>query len=248
VEVMKMYKLRLIFVLFLAVPIALAAQTNANDDVFTISVAAPTSAKDVQVRYLLNGDPSVQQSSSIAKPDEQRITVKTGTDAKPAKSFRAIVFAPGCQFATIQADDLAAGNRQADFQCQKLSTVPLSGKADISRFAGRNMQVEALYVCGWAGQFFGTPGLAISPFSVGKGKVESDGTFAFELPDFSGDPLWKDLSHNATLMLFLVDASTGEHLARLSAPSTLGRKGALKVAASYPADIQFAVSSQSTGK
>ena len=234
-----MHKPRLIFALFLAVPICLAAQTNANDDVFTISVAAPISAKDVQVRYFLNGDPSV--SPSIAKPDEQRITVKTGTQAKPAKSFRAIVFAPGCQFATIQADDLAAGNRQADFQCQKLSTLPLSGKADISRFAGRDMQVEALYVCGWAGQFFGMPGLAISPFSVGKAKVESDGTFALELPNFSGDPLWKNLSHNATLMLSLVDASTGEHLAQLSAPAPLSRKGALKVAASYPAQIEFAV-------
>src|SRR5437868_6170473 len=245
---MKMHKPRLIFALFLAVPVCVAAQTNANDDVFSISVAPPTSAKDVQVRYFLNGDPTVQQSSSIAKPNEQRITVKTGTQAKPAKSFRAIVFAPGCQFATIRADDLAAGNRQADFQCQKLATVPLSGKADISRFAGRDMQVQALYVCGWAGQFFGMPGLAISPFSVGKGKVESDGAFALELPDFSGDPLWKDLSHNATLMLFLVDASTGEQLARLSAPRELSRRGALKVAASYPAEIQFAVSSQGTGK
>jgi len=236
-----MHKPRLIFALFLAVPICVAAQTNASDDVFTISVAAPMSARDVQIRYFLNGDPTVQESTSIAKPDEQRITVKTGTQAKPVKSFRAIVFAPGCQFATIQADDLAASNRQADFQCQKLSTVPLSGKADISRFAGRDMQVEALYVCGWAGQFFGMPGLAISPFSVGKGKVESDGTFALELPDFSGDPLWKNLSHNATLMLSLVDASTGEHLAQLSAPGALSRKGALKVAASYPAQIEFAV-------
>jgi len=240
-EVMNMHKSRLIFALFLAVPIALAAQTNPSDDVFTISVAAPTSAKDVQVRYFLNGDPTVQQSSSIAKPDEHRITVKTGTQAQPAKSVRDIVFAPRCQFATTQADDLAAGDRQADFQCQQRSTDPVCGKADLSGFSGRDMQVEALYVCGWAGQFFGMRGLAISPFSVGKAKMETDGTFALELPDFSADPLWKNLSHNATLTLFLVDASTGEHLAQLSAPTALSRKGALKVAASYPAQIEFAV-------
>ena len=240
-ELMKMHMPRLIFAIFLAVPVALAAQTNAVDDVFTIAVAAPLSAKDVQVRYFLNGDPTVQQSTSIARPDEQRITIKTSAQGKPAKSFRAIVFAPGCQFATIKADDLAAGDRQADFQCQKLATVPLSGKADISRFSGRAMQVEALYVCGWAGRFFGMPGLAISPFSVGKGKMETDGAFSLELPDFSGDPLWANLSHNATLTLFLVDAATGEHLAQLSAPGALSRKGSLKVAASYPAQIQFAV-------
>jgi hypothetical protein len=241
VEGMKMRTYRSILVLLLAFPFCLAAQSNSSEDIFTIAVAPPTSTRDVQVRYVLNGDAQVQQSSSIAKPDDQRIVVKAGAEGKPAKSFRAIVFAPGCQFATIQADDLAAGKREAEFQCQKLPTVPLSGKADISRFAGRDLQIEALYVCGWAGQFFGIPGIAISPFSVAKGKMESNGSFAVELPDFSGDPLWTNLSHNATLTFFLVDASTGEHLARLSAPRDLSRKGGLRVAANYPVEIEFAV-------
>ena len=65
------------------------------------------------MRYFLGGDPAVQQSSSIAKPDENRIVVKTEVEGKTAKSFRAIIFAPGCQFATIQSDNLAASTRQA---------------------------------------------------------------------------------------------------------------------------------------
>src|SRR4029077_10411704 len=199
------------------------------------------SPQDVQVRYFLNGDTTVQQSASIAKPDESKIVVKTGVENKPAKGFRAILFAPGCQFATVKADDLSSSTRQAQFQCQKLTTTPLHGRADISRFAGKDLQVEVLYVCNWAGQFFGVPSLAISPFSVGKAKMESDGTFAFELPDFSGDPLWANLSHNATLAFSLVDASNGANLARLSAPRDLSRRGALKVAASYPAEVQFTV-------
>lgn len=232
---------RFIVALFLAFPLCLAAQTNSSEDIFTISVAAPASPKDIQVRYFLNGDPAVQQSSSIAKPDDARIVVKTGVEGKPAKSFRAIVYSPGCQFVTIKADDLSSSTRQGDFQCQKLSTAPLHGRTDISKFTGRDLQVEALYVCGWAGQFFGVAGIAVSPFSVGKGKVGSDGTFAVDMPDFSGDPLWASLSHNATLMFFLVDAQTGEHVARLSAPRDLSRKGSLKVASSYPAEIVFAV-------
>ena len=71
--------------------------------------------------------------------------------------------------------------------------------------------------------------------------MENDGTFAVEIPDFSGDPLWTSLSHNATLMLFLVDAQTGQQLARLSAPRDISRRGSLKVAASYPAEISFTV-------
>jgi hypothetical protein len=230
---------RLLFALSLAFSVSLVAQTS-NQDIFTILVAAPTSAKEVQVRYFLSGDPAEQQSSSIAKPDENRIVVKTGVDGKTAKGFRAIIFAPGCQFATIQTDSLAS-TRQAPFDCQKLTTTPLRGKVDISRFSGKDLQVEALYVCNWAGLFFGVPGLAISPFSIGKAKMETDGSFAFELPDFSADPLWANLAHNASLMFLLVDSSNGERLARLAAPNNLSRKGSLKVATGYPAEIQFGV-------
>jgi hypothetical protein len=237
----KMRSYRLTLALFLALPLYLAAQTNSGEDIFTIAVAPPISTKDVQVRYVLNGNPQIQQSSTFARPEDQRILIKNSADAMPAKSIRAIVFAPGCQFATIKADDLAAGSRQAEFQCQKLSTTPLHGKADTASLSGRDLQVEALYLCNWAGQFFGVQGLAISPFSVAKARVENDGSFALDLPDFSADPLWANVSHNATLMFFLVDASTGAHLARLSAPGNISRRGALKIAASYPAEIQFSV-------
>lgn len=232
---------RFLLTLLVVLPVYLNAQSSSGDDVFTISVTAPTSPRDVQVRYFLSGDAAVQQSASVANPDDNRIVIKTGVAGKPANSFRAIVYSPGCQFGTIKADDLTAGTRESAFACQKLSTTPLHGKADTSRFAGKDLQVEALYVCNWAGQFFGVPGIAISPISVAKGKVESDGSFAVELPDFSGDPLWTNLSHNATLTFFLVDAATGAQLARLAAPREVGRKGSVKVAQNYPAEIQFAV-------
>ena len=236
-----MRKSGFIFAFLLALPALAMAQANSSQDVFTITVASPTSPKDVQVRYFLNGDPAAQQSSSIAQPDDNKIVVKTEVTGKSAKSFRAIIYSPGCQFSTISADDLSASTRQAEFQCQKLSTTPLHGKADISRFTGKQLQVEALYVCRWAGQFFGVPGLAISPFSVGKAKVGDDGSFALDLPDFSSDPLWSNLSHNATLTFVLIDGSNGERLGRLSAPRDLSRGSGLKVAASYPAEIAFAV-------
>src|SRR5690242_14276520 len=109
-----------VFALVLAVAVFLAAQTSpSNDDIFTISVAAPTSPKDVQVRYLLRGAPVVRQSGSIARPDDNQIVVTTGVEGRPARGITAIVFSPGCQFATISADNLSANSRQADFHCQK---------------------------------------------------------------------------------------------------------------------------------
>jgi len=177
----------------------------------------------------------------MAKPEDNRIVVKTSVEGKAAAGIRAIVFSPGCQFFTVSADNLGASTRQADFQCQKLATTELHGKVDVSRFAGKELQLEALYMCTWAGQFFGVPSLAISPFSLGKTKVDAEGSFALELPDFASDPLWPKLSRNATLTFMLVDKATGQRLARLSAPGELSRRGALKVAAGYPAEIQFTV-------
>jgi hypothetical protein len=227
--------------LLLSLPVLAAAQTNPSQDVFTITVAAPTSPRDVQVRYALSGDPSVQQASSAARPDDNRIVVETAVAGKPARGFRAIVYSPGCQFGAINADNLSSSNRQAQFECRKLATNALHGKADVSRFSGKQLQVEALYVCRWAAQFFRVPGLTISPFSLATTKVGDDGSFSIDLPDFSADPLWSNLSHNATLTLVLVDAANGERLGQLAAPRDLSRGSGLKIAASYPAEIEFTV-------
>ncbi|HET9838760.1 MAG TPA: hypothetical protein VFR84_11030 [Candidatus Angelobacter sp.] len=227
--------------LVLAISVLTAAQANPNQDVFTINVTSPRLLQDVQVRYFLSGNPAVQQAGSVARPNNNHIVIDTAVSGTSAKGFRAIVFAPGCQLATIKAD-LAAGTRQADFQCQKLGTTPLHGKADVSRFAGKALEVSALYNVRWAGQFFGVPRLAVSPLAVGKAaKVEPDGSFTLDLPDFASDPLWNSLSHNATLTLVLLDAATGVPVAQLDAPRELAVGSSLKVAASYPAEIEFAL-------
>jgi hypothetical protein len=234
-----MRKLVFVSALFLLVSVYSSAQEASPENIFTIKVAGPTSPKDVQVRYFLNGNPAVLQSSSSADSSDNQIVVKTDVEGKAAKSFRAIIYSPGCQFAVIRTDDLSASNRQSDFQCQKLGTTPLHGKLDTSRFAGKDLQVEALYSCVWAGQFFGVPSLSISPLSVAKVKVDNEGAFAVDMPDFSSDPLWANFSHNAALTFYLVDAQTGERLGRLSPPHELAHKSALKIAASYPEEIQF---------
>ena len=231
---------RLGVIALLLVSMFAVAQTS-DQDIFTITVKPPTSPQDVQVRYFLSGDSGLQQAGSVAKPENNQIVIKTGVEDKSAKGFKAIVFSPGCEFATINANDLTASTRQADFQCQKLDTTSLHGKADISNFTGKQLQVEALYMCHWAGKFFGVPSLAISPFSVGKAKVENDGTFAVDLPNFSSDPLWSSLSHSATLTFVLVDVANGQRLGELTAPSDLSHGKALKIAASYPAEIPFSV-------
>lgn len=223
-----------------------AAQATPADAIFTISVAAPTQAKDVQVRYFLTDQSGVRWSSTATAASNDTLVIRSDAAGKTPKTFNAIAYAPGCQFATFTAEDLATSTRQGDFQCQKLPTVELRGK--IALPAGNHqMQVESMYVVRWAGKFFAVPGLSISPLAVTKATVDADGSFIMDLPDFANDPLWNSLSNDATLMFFLTDGASGHRVAGLKAPATLSRGGTLKVAATYP-EVTFTIRQNHTAK
>lgn len=228
-----MRKLFFVPALLLLLSVGLPAQDASPENVFTIKIAEPTLPKDVQVRYSLNMASPVLNSS--AKPDENQILVRTEENGKAAKSFRAIVYSPGCQFGLIRVDDLSSGNHEGDFQCQQLGTTTLHGKVDTSRFSGRKLQVEVLYSCDWAGKFFGMSGFAISPISLTKANVDEEGTFAVEVPDFGSDPSWANLSRHAALMFQLVERDSNQQIGALWTT----QQGLVKVAASYPEEIQF---------
>jgi len=223
-----------------------AAQANPADAIFTISVAAPTSAKDVQVRYFLTDQSGERWTSTATAAGGDKLVIRADDPGKTPKTFNAFAYAPGCQFVTFTAEDLASSTRQGDFTCQKLPTVQLRGK--IALPAGdHQMQVESMYVARWAGKFFSVPGLSISPLAVTKATVDADGSFVMDLPDFANDPLWNTLSKDATLMFFLADTSTGHRVAGLKAPVALSRAGNLKVAATYP-EVTFTLRQNQTAK
>ena len=222
------------------------AQPSPADAIFTISVTPPMQAKDVQVRYFLTDQSGVRWSSTAASAGNDKLVIHADSSGKTPKTFNAIAYAPGCQFVTFTAEDLATSTRQGDFQCQKLPTVELRGKVTLPA-GGQQLQVESMYVVRWAGKFFSVPGLSISPLAVTKATVDADGSFVMDLPDFANDPLWNTLSNDATLMFFLTDQASGHRVAGLKAPAALSRGGNLKVAANYP-EVAFTVRQNHTAK
>jgi len=223
------------------------AQDNSKDNLFTITVAAPTLAKDVQVRYFLSGEFQGFYSSTTANGKGTKIVIRTDHESKAATGFKAIAYAPGCQFVTISVDDLSA-TRDGDFQCQKLPTTLLQGRVPVSALQGKDLQIEVLYVCDWAPQFFNIGRGAVSPFVLVKVAVATDGTFSVDMPDFAADPLWSSLSNEATLRFYLVDPGTGGPVNELAAPAEFAQGHNLKVATSYPGELQFTVLSTSAQK
>jgi hypothetical protein len=217
----------------------LAAQDNAHQSIFTISVSQPASANDVQVRYLLTDDSGSHWFSTEAKAAGNKVVIEPGPEGKSPRTLKAIVYAPGCQFVTLSVDDLPNSDRQGEFQCKQLSTVQFRGRADVSGFGQKQLQLETLYVCGWAAEFFGIKAGAVSPFSVAKVALETDGSFTVDLPDFARDPLWSSFSNEASLAFALSDRN-GRRLAMLQSPNDLSRDGYLKVAPSYP-EVEFTI-------
>jgi hypothetical protein len=207
------------------------AQSGNSEDIFTISVAEPTPAKDIQIRYFFTGEFGGHGSSVADQIPGNKIVIRTGVEGKSAKTFKAVVYAPGCQFVTITVDDLTPSNRQGDFQCQKLPTIQLHGRVDTARRGEKEWQVEALYVGRWQMSFFGISDGATSPLVLGKTTVAADGSFTMELPNFTADPTWPDVSKDAELMFYLRDSGANGRVALLLTPS---HSGNLRVTTSYP--------------
>jgi len=241
-----MPKPALVSVFLLAVSVLAAAQANTNQDFFAFSMTAPVITSSLQVEYVLRDDfgqpqPASKWVGSIKPGEITQVVLGTTLEGKRAKSLQAIAFLPGCQFEIVTAD-LTTSMRHADLQCRTLPSTPLHGRVDGSRFAGKKLEVGAIYNVLWAEKFFGLPSRSVWRFGLGpSAKVETDGSFTFDLPDFAADPLWDSLSHNASVMFTLVDTSTGMPLAYLLAPRDLSLGSELKVAARYPSEITFAV-------
>lgn len=240
-----MPKPALVSVFLLAASVLTAAQASTNHDSFTFSMTAPVITVSLQVEYVLRDDsgqrqPASREEGTLEIGGPTRVVIGTAFAGKPAKSLQAFAFLPGCQFETVTAD-LTTSSRHADLQCRTLASTPLHGRVDVSRFAGKKLEVGTIYNARWAGKFFGLPGLSARRLGLANTKVESDGSFAFDLPDFAADPLWDSLSHDASITFTLIDTSNGMPLAELSAPPDLSLGSGLKVAARYPSEITFAV-------
>lgn len=222
--------------------ISIGQQPEENWTLFTISVAAPTKAKDVQVRYLYSGGFGGHRSSMASATDDNQIVIKPVVEDASPKTLRLVAFAPGCQFVTISVDDLSA-NRQGQFQCRPLSTLQFNGRVDVSALGRTGLKVEVLYSCDWCPRFLGMGNGALSPMTIARADVGSDGTFLVDLPDFSADPLWSTFSNSASLLFYARDGQSGEPVASLLAQSALSKSGSFPVAASYP-EVEFKIQPQ----
>lgn len=228
------------FVLLLISP-SFGLQAPASNDIFTISVAQPTAAQDVQVRYFLADGSGEHQFAGSSRVVDNKVIIAQGSAGTSPRSLKIIAYAPGCQFVTISVDDLALSDRQGQFECRPLPAVEFHGRTDLSGFQPQGIKLELFYSCDWAAHFFGISKGAVSPITLGKVAVNPDGSFTASIPDFTSDPLWPSLSNDATLLFHLIEPDRGHRFALQPSPAEDAHSDSVKVAVTYPPEMDFTV-------
>jgi hypothetical protein len=168
-----------------------------------------------------------------------RYTERAGKNGTPAKSLKAILYAPGCQFSLLSVDLTATPTRSATFECRHLSTITLRGTISPPLPNLGALDIEVFYLAPWDHKFFGFADGAVQQFSVGKTPLNARGRFQLDIPDFSKDAVTNQMQ-DAYLEVRVVERSS-QNLVKRVVPQadSLDRYGGLKILPGYDSEVAF---------
>jgi len=222
------------------------ADTPDPKDVFVIAVDTSVKTGDLQVNYFLSGEFGGYGSYDVKQDGEGKVLINTEVEGKPAKSLRAVLFAPHCRIQTIRVDDLKASKREAAFHCSPLGEIELRGKFDRGEIdPDRKLEVEVRYLGFWAHTFLDISDGPVLTFHVGKAAVEQDGSFRLALPNMTQAVDAPYQTNDDWFEVLVRDSETGNIVAELEPPAAFSLYGHLKVSGSYPAELHFLTNKRS---
>ncbi|HEV3198234.1 MAG TPA: hypothetical protein VGZ73_10010 [Bryobacteraceae bacterium] len=200
----------------------------------------PTGAAGgLEIRYFLRGAFG-GYGAYIHDPDKDgAFPIPLEIEGKPVVGLKAILYAPGCQFAVLSVDLLSDLTRNATFECRQLSTIALRGVVSPPPAGAGAWDVEILYVASWDHKFFGIGDGFVQTFTLGKALLNAAGRFEIRIPDFSKDGVTSQ-TQDAYLEVLVVEHSTGKVVEHVYPSDALpyGRMD-LKVSPEYGPEIWF---------
>jgi hypothetical protein len=201
------------------------------------------SSESVFVRYQLVGEEYggwVQPHPGVSS-----YFISTTHEGRPVIRIKALLYAPGCAFQTLDLPVSGSNNLEYSFTCQPLPSVRIaSALAGMDRLHGREVKVQAKYVARWAQAFLESGDALINTIPVGDVAYPSaDGRFLLSVPDFSQDPLAGAPDHSGEFQILARD-KTSDHIVAQLIPAGPGlmktRMGGLKILSEYPMELLFA--------
>jgi hypothetical protein len=218
----------------------LAPATHSPKSTFAIRVDPSVKTEELQVRYFMTGGFGGLGGFQVEQDGENRILIHTEVEGKSARSLKAVIYAPHCRIRTISVDDLSQNARESEFHCTPVEDIKLQGKFACGPSSGnQRMAVEIQYLGFWAHRFFGIADGAVLTFKIAASSAEQDGSFQAYLPNLTESGGLSPQMEDASFLVLVRDAETGNTLAELKPPTSLSHNGNLKIISSYPQTIEF---------
>lgn len=210
-------------------------------DSFVIRVQPAARRADLQVRTFITGSFGGVAGFQSTPIDDDGVLINTEHEGKPAETFKAVLYMPGCQMQLIRVDALQTASREAEFHCEPLAAIPVNARIDPPVIpADENAFVEVSYMGDWAHSFFKILDGMATTLAVAEAPVASDGSFTIALPDFAADPISVGIGKDAYLTVLLRSRKTGNLLAFLKPDQSVrSETGDLKIEAAYPSSVSF---------
>lgn len=228
-------------IFFLLFAACATGQINSQSHKLSILLPANIPSEKVEVRYLLYGSFGANGGYVTPKPDSPVVEIQLSTEGKTANGIKLFAWAPGCQIATydISVHDLDV---QELYTCYPVPTVVLQGKiADTSLLQQQAVEIRVDYLAEWACEFFGLPDCMVPQISLRTAKIDADGHFETELPDFAHDPISSGSKLPSSFDFVLREVNTWNLITLLDPESKVLRSAGsgLTPASSYPQSVVF---------
>ncbi len=218
-----------------------AADGSSKTAQFRLFLPANVPSEQITFSYMLYGNFGAHGGSATPRPNAQFIEVPFEVEGKPASAMKAYAWVPGCRIATFKIK-VEAVNIQDSYQCEPLGTVSLKGRIKESgMFRGRSAELRVDYSADWTCDFFGLADCIAPQISLGVFRLDREGRFEIELPDFANDPISSGSKIPSSFQLVLREVKTWNLISfvdpELDDLRTAG--GGLKPSSTYPEPVIF---------
>ena len=178
-------ELAAILVVFFALPGI--TQVNQNVHNVKIVIANDVSLDNVDAEYVLFGSFGDHEGRVRVKPDLRVVEINPFADGVLAQELKVFIWVPGCEIRTFEVAIPQDPAGQQAFACKPLGAVRLTGQVmDMDLLRPAEIQVE--YFANWGCQFFELENCQVPAFTIGTAKMDGQGIFQIDLPDFARDP------------------------------------------------------------
>jgi len=211
---------------------------------FEIMLPLSIDSQQVQIRYYLTGAFGGYGSFTRSESGKHEYRIPTVVDGQPANTFKAVVYAPGCQIETISILPLSDLPRVADFSCEELPAHDFTGRiSQLESLRGRQYHVEINLMAHWGLDFFGIADGIVPTFEIARVIPDDQGVFHVQLPDFSEDRVTRSFGMDSAELQFNArEEGTGNILGMLEPVDVQENpQGNLRLRSDYGGEVRFGI-------